>query len=204
VSATPLPVVTLDVSALPEHAFGHRSIMWWATMCMMAIEGTAFALAIASYLYLKGRVPEWPPGVPPPGLLWGTVNVGLLVASTWPNLLAKKAAERFDVSSVRLWMVIALAFAVAFNIVRIFEFQQLNVSWDTNAYGSMTWFLLGLHTTHVLTDLLDSTVLTAVLFRRRVDENSFVDVSENAMYWNFVVVSWLPIYAVIYLAPRVL
>jgi cytochrome c oxidase subunit 3 len=105
---------------------------------------------------------------------------------------------------VRLWMVIALAFAVAFNIVRIFEFQQLNVSWDTNAYGSMTWFLLGLHTTHVLTDLLDSTVLTAVLFRRRVDENSFVDVSENAMYWNFVVVSWLPIYAVIYLAPRVL
>jgi cytochrome c oxidase subunit I+III len=28
-----------------------------------------------------------------------------------------------------------------------------------------------------------------------------VDVSENALYWYFVVGSWLPIYAVIYLAP---
>ena len=52
----------LDVSPLPTHAFGHRSVMWWATMCMIAIEGTAFALAITSYLYLKGRVPHWPPG----------------------------------------------------------------------------------------------------------------------------------------------
>jgi cytochrome c oxidase subunit I+III len=30
----------------------------------------------------------------------------------------------------------------------------------------------------------------------------FVDVSENAVYWYFVVLSWLPIYAVIYGAPR--
>ena len=29
-----------------------------------------------------------------------------------------------------------------------------------------------------------------------------LDVSENAMYWYFVVYSWLPIYAVIYLVPR--
>jgi heme/copper-type cytochrome/quinol oxidase subunit 3 len=30
----------------------------------------------------------------------------------------------------------------------------------------------------------------------------FVDVSENALYWYFVVLSWLPIYAVIYWAAR--
>ena len=47
-------VVAIDVSALPTHAFGPRSLMWWATMCMIAIEGMAFALAISSYLYLKG------------------------------------------------------------------------------------------------------------------------------------------------------
>jgi heme/copper-type cytochrome/quinol oxidase subunit 3 len=202
VSATPA-AVALDVGPLPTHAFGHRSIMWWATMGMIAIEGTAFALAIAAYLYLKGRVPHWPPGVSSPGLLWGTLNVVILVASAWPNLLARKAAERFDLSGVRLWMAVALAFALAFNAVRFLEFRQLNVRWDTNAYGSVTWLLLGLHTVHVLTDFLDSTVLAAVMFCGQIDENRFVDVSENAMYWNFVVVSWLPIYAVIYLAPRI-
>jgi cytochrome c oxidase subunit III len=192
----------LDVGMLPTHAFGHRSVMWWATICMIAIEGMAFALAITSYLYLKGRVPHWPVGAPPPRILWGTVNVVVLVVSAWPNMMARRAAERFDLSGVRLWMAVALAFALVFNVVRFLEFGQLEVRWDTNAYGSVTWFLLGLHTTHVLTDFLDSSVLAAVMFFGRIDENRFVDVSENAMYWNFVVVSWLPIYAVIYLAPR--
>jgi heme/copper-type cytochrome/quinol oxidase subunit 3 len=140
-------------------------------------------------------------GAPPPRILWGTVNVVVLVASAWPNMLARRAAERFDLSGVRLWMAVALAFALAFNVVRFLEFGQLDVRWDTNAYGSVTWFLLGLHTTHVLTDFLDSSVLAAVMFFGRLDENRFV-VSENAMYWNFGVLSWLPIYAVIYLAPR--
>ena len=44
-------------------------------------------------------------------------------------------------------MVVCIAFAVAFNIVRVFEFRSLNVWWDTNAYGSVVWTLLGLHTT---------------------------------------------------------
>jgi cytochrome c oxidase subunit I+III len=193
----------LDVSLLPTSAFGHRSVMWWATMCMIAIEGTAFALAIMSYLYLKGRVPNWPPTGPVPGLLWGTVNVAILLASAWPNGRAKTAAEKRDLGGVRLWMAIALVFALAFNAVRFVEFSQLHVRWDANAYGSITWFLLGLHTTHVLTDLLDSAVLAGVMFFGIVDEQRFVDVSENAMYWYFVVLSWLPIYAVIYLAPRI-
>ena len=64
-------VLALDVSTLPTHAFGHRSVMWWATMCMIAIEGMAFALAISSYLYLKGRMPHWPGGAPTPGMFWG-------------------------------------------------------------------------------------------------------------------------------------
>jgi len=29
-----------------------------------------------------------------------------------------------------------------------------------------------------------------------------VDSAENAMYWNFVVIAWLPVYAIIYLLPR--
>ena len=35
-----------------------------------------------------------------------------------------------------------------------------------------------------------------------IEEKRFVDVSENSLYWYFVVLAWLPIYAVIYIAPR--
>ena len=38
----------LDVSGLPDHAYGQRSILWWATLGFCLIEGTAFALALVS------------------------------------------------------------------------------------------------------------------------------------------------------------
>jgi heme/copper-type cytochrome/quinol oxidase subunit 3 len=195
------PVV--DVAQLPDLGFGHRALMWWATLGVIAIEGSMFALMMTNYLYLKGRSPHWPPGVYPPALLWGSVNTALLLGSLVPNELAKKASERFDLRKTQLWLVVGIAFAIGFNAIRVLEFRSLNVWWDSNAYGSVVWTLLGLHTTHILTDLLDTLVLTVLMFTGPLEERRFVDVSENSFYWYFVVLTWLPIYALIYFAPRV-
>jgi len=192
----------IDVSPLPEYGFGHRSLIWWATLSMIAVEGTMFALVVTNYLYLKGRAPHWPPGVQPPYLLWGTINTVLMVLSAVPNELAKRAAERLDLHRVRLWMMVCIAFAIGFNVIRVYEFRSLNVWWDENAYGSVVWTLLGFHTVHILTDLLDTVVLAVMMFTGPLQERRFVDVSENAAYWYFVVGTWLPIYALIYFAPR--
>jgi heme/copper-type cytochrome/quinol oxidase subunit 3 len=62
--------------------------------------------------------------------------------------------------------------------------------------------LLGLHTFNLITDVADSLVLTAVMFKEPLEGKRFVDVAENSGYWNFVVVSWVPIYAVVYWGPR--
>lgn len=192
----------VDVSVLPSFAFGHRSILWWGTMGLIAIEGTAFALLIAAYVFLKWRVPDWPPGVAPPGLLWSTLTTVILLASAVPNELTKRAAERLDLPKTRLWIVVCVAFGVVFCVLRALEFTTLNVWWDTNAYGSIVWTLLAVHTAHILTDIVDTAVLALMLFTGPLDANRFVDVSENAFYWYFVVISWLPIYAVLYFAPR--
>jgi heme/copper-type cytochrome/quinol oxidase subunit 3 len=137
-----------------------------------------------------------------PDLLWGTVNTAILLLSCVPNELAKRAGERVDLRAVRLWLVVCLLFGVAFNAVRVVEFQHLNVRWDHDAYGSIVWMLLGLHTTHIVTDFLDSLVLAALMFIGPIEERRFIDVEENAVYWYFVVLAWLPIYGVIYWAPR--
>ena len=192
----------IDVSHLPGYAFGHRSITWWGVASLMAIEGMMFALLIVSYLYLKGRSPDWPPGFFAPVLFWGTLNTGVLLASAIPNHFAKQAARRMDLGALRLWLAVAIVFGLAFASIRIFEFQALNVWWDSNAYGSIVWVLLGFHTTHVITDVIDSIVLEAVLFIGPLKKWHFVDATENSIYWDYVVVTWLPVYAFIYLAPR--
>jgi cytochrome c oxidase subunit III len=196
------PDGALDASEMPSYAFGNRSLFWWATMGVIAIEGTVFVMMLVTYFYLRSRAEMWPLGVQPPELMWGTINTVIMLLSVIPNHWAKRAAKRHDLAATRFALVLALALAAAFLIVRIFEFMTLNCRWYTNAYGSAVWTLLGLHTTHLVTDFLDSTVLAVLLFTGPFEGKRFVDVFENALYWDFVVVAWLPIYAVIYWAPR--
>jgi cytochrome c oxidase subunit I+III len=192
----------IDVAHLPHYAFNHRSLMWWGGAAFMLIESTMFALLFTSYLYLKGRSPEWPPGYFAPILFWGTLNTAIVLASAIPNQLAKKAAERMDLRALRLWLGVTIGFAVAFTVIRVFEFRALNVWWDSNAYGSVVWVLLGFHTTQVLTDLMDSIALHVLLFTGPLKHSHFVDAAENSLYWHYVVITWIPVYAFLYLAPR--
>src|SRR3954468_10146522 len=113
---------TLDVGSLPPGAFGSRSLMFWGTLGIILIEGMAFAIAIGAYFFLATRLPHWPPdGIAPPALRFGTLNTLVLLASGAPNELARRAGERIDLRSVRIWMVVCLVFGAAFNAIRWFE-----------------------------------------------------------------------------------
>jgi cytochrome c oxidase subunit I+III len=198
----PPPARGLDVSGLPSFGFSHRSLVWWGTLGMMAVEATVFAMAIAAYFYLRSHAQVWPLAGLPPELWWGTVNTVLMLASALPNHFVKAAAEALDRRRARRWLAVCLALALAFLAIRALEFARLNTGWDNNAYGSIVWTLLGLHTTHLVMDTWDTGVLTVLLYRGPAQDKQMVDVSENAFYWYFVVLTWLPIYAVIYWAPR--
>jgi cytochrome c oxidase subunit III len=194
----------LDVSRLPTYAFGHHSLMWWGTLGMILIEATVFLMAIVTYFYLRELTPEWPPAGAPPALLFGTINTLVLLLSAIPNQWTKHVAEKQDLRKVRIGLVTCLAFSAVFLIVRALEFGALNTRWDQNAYGSAVYALMVLHTIHLITDVIDSIVLAVLMFTGPLEGRRFVDVSENALYWWFVVGSWLPIYATVYLAPRFL
>jgi cytochrome c oxidase subunit III len=192
----------LDVSALPSYGFSHRSLMWWGTQGLMAVESTVFALTVMCYFYLQSHASRWPPNEAAPALLWGTLNTALLLASALPNHWTKQVAERLDLRKVRIGLVVCTAFSLAILLVRVGEFSALNVRWDADAYGSVVFMLLGLHTVHLATDAFDTAVLTVLMFTGPIEGKRYVDVSENSLYWYFVVFSWLPIYAVLYWAPR--
>jgi cytochrome c oxidase subunit III len=191
-----------DVSALPDYAFGRRMPIWWGTLGYMGIEATGFVMAVAAYFYLAGQNADWPMAAHPPRLVWGTALTLLLLASEVPNVWVKRVAKRLDLRRARLGVVLMAVLGLAAIALRGFEFGALGVNWDTNAYGSIVWALLFLHTLHIVTDVAETCVIAAMLFIGPVDARRMVDVVENAEYWDFVVLTWLPIYAVIYWAPR--
>jgi cytochrome c oxidase subunit III len=199
-----MPRRELNVAEMPNVVFGHRTLIWWGTMGMMAIEGTMFAITIASYFFLRTRITDWPPGLMPPKLWAGTANTVIFLLSVWPAMLVKKVAEKGKLRPVQIGLVIMTAIGIAIMVLRVYEFRALNSTWDANAYASITWMLLGLHTVHLVTDWFDTAVLMVLMFTDKVEGKRFMDASENSDYWYFVVVTWLPIYAVIYFAPRLL
>jgi cytochrome c oxidase subunit 3 len=192
-----------DLTALPPHGLGTASVSWWGTLAFMLIEGTGFALSIVVYLYLMSLAPRWPLNAAPPDLLAGTTLTGLLVASLVPNIFLARWARNQDLLKVRIGLIVMSLLGVAPLILRAFEFPAMHIRWDQNAYGSIVWVMLGLHTTHILTDLVETLVLTCLMFSRHGDNpRRYGDVSDNAMYWNFVVATWLPMYACLYWVPR--
>ena len=192
----------LDVAALPSYGFGHRSLMWWGTAAMMAIEGVAFAFMVIVYFYLRALSDTWPYGAPAPDLLWGTANAVLILISAIPNIYTDKAAIDQDLRKVRKGLAWCCAIGLGLLVIRALEFTALNVGPTDSAYGSAVWVLLGLHTFNLITDYGDTLVLTTLMFKGPLEGKRFVDVAENAGYWDFVVLTWLPIYAVVYWGPR--
>jgi cytochrome c oxidase subunit 3 len=194
--------VVEDVSDLPTYGFRSRSGPWWGTLGFIALEGMGFALAIAIYLYLYQANAQWPLSAPPPNHWPATIITLVLLISLVPNAWAEKHATDHDLPAVRRDLVIMSLVGIVALAIRAYEFTQLNIAWDENAYGSVLWVVLGLHTTHLLTDLGDTLVLAVLMFTRHGQGRRFSDVDDNAFYWYFVVGSWLPLYVILYWVPR--
>jgi cytochrome c oxidase subunit 3 len=191
-----------NLAALPTSGYRLNDLWFWATLGFMTIEGTGFALACASYLYLMGTADQWPLNSPAPDLLWGAALTVLLLVSLVPNLIMSRAARRRDKAKTQFWAVVVFALNAAALVVRACEFPHLNTRWDQDAYGSIVWALMLLHTTHLITDFVDTAFVTLFLFTHPVDDERFSDVDDDAVYWAFVVVTWIPIYLLVYWAPR--
>ncbi len=193
--------IVQDVSELPTYGFRTRSSPWWGTLGFISLEGMGFALAAGAYLYLYYVSPQWPLG-PQPNHWPATVLTLVLLVSAIPNAWAARDAHNEDLPAVRRDLVIMCVFGFAAVGIRFYEFTQLGIRWDDNAYGSILWTILGLHAVHLITDLGDTVVLTVLMFTRHGKGKRFSDVDDNAFYWYFVVLSWLPLYVLLYWFPR--
>jgi cytochrome c oxidase subunit 3 len=193
-----------DVAELPSVTFGHRSLMWWGTLGFMVIEGWTLALVTAGYFYLRQNFNTWPPlRTPVPDLLIPTIGLALMLISLVPAYLASRAAYRLDTGGVRLWLTVSSVIALIIPVVRWYELWALNIRWDTNAYGTAAWTVVGLHASLLLLDVADTVGLTLFYWFKRMPSKAFSDTVDNSFYWYFMVLSWVPLYLIVYVGPRI-
>jgi heme/copper-type cytochrome/quinol oxidase subunit 3 len=64
------------------------------------------------------------------------------------------------------------------------------------------WSILIVHLAHILASTLETLNLGILTLRGPVVEKHFVDIGLNAVYWYFVALSWVALYAIVFVAPR--
>jgi heme/copper-type cytochrome/quinol oxidase subunit 3 len=137
-----------------------------------------------------------------PDLVIPTVNIVIMLASLIPMSLVDRAAHRMDRRGVTTWLLVTSGVGLVMVTLRVFDFGALNVRWDSSAYGSIAWAIVGLHTLLLVMELGETIGGTALMLTADVDTKHFVDAADNASYWTFTVLGWVPLYVVVYLLPR--
>jgi cytochrome c oxidase subunit 3 len=191
--------------ALPDQGFRHHAPRWWGNTLVLLLEGAGFAILAFTYLWIWRNFDTWPPtGTRVPELGVSTLNVAVLVTSVFPMSHAARLGLRHDKPRViGFWLLACAAFGIAAAILRLMEFYGVHTRWNANAYGTIVWTILTVHFAHILAATLETLVLGIVMVRGPVEEKHFVDITVNAVYWYFMALAWVGLFAIVYLAPRV-
>lgn len=195
----------IDVRHLPNLVKGSRAPLWWGMVMLLVIESAVVGTLITTYFYLRMNHAEWPPaGVDPPELLLPTVNTLVLLASSVPMYLADHGITQGKTRQLFWGMVGSIVLGLTFLTLKVVEYSDVSYHWDDHAYGSIVWLIIGFHSAHVASVILKSVFVAVLAWRGYFNAERLLGVQVNGLYWHFVVAIWLPLYAVVYWAPRLL
>lgn len=193
----------IDAARLPPHAHEHHAVLWWGIVGLMAVEATVFACLIGSFFYLQSGREHWPPdGTAAPHLLLPTLSTLVLLASIIPVRWADRAMAEGRQFPLKVAAPLSVVLGLVFLSIKAVEYSDIGFRWDSHAYGSIVWTMVGFHSAHVLVIVLKTLVVAVLAWREYFDRDNRVGVTVNGMYWYFVAAVWIPLYLTIYWASR--
>jgi cytochrome c oxidase subunit I+III len=185
-------------------AHGSQPPFWNGVLFLILIEAVVFGSLISSYFYLRAASAEWPQGgISNPDLLLPSINTLILMASSLPVYFADQGIRKGNQFRLRAGLVVGFILGALFLVLKYVEYSNLDYNWATNAYASISWTIVGFHSAHVVTLLLKTLVVGYFAFQGYFNEERNAGVQANGLYWHFVVLIWIPLYATLYLAPYV-
>jgi heme/copper-type cytochrome/quinol oxidase subunit 3 len=169
---------------------------------LVASEAVFFAAFLGIYAVSFTAAKVWPPaGIETPSIAVPTVGVVVLLVSGAAMALAMRHALRPEYQRAALlrWLAAALVCAVAFGVLTAIGYASLPFSVGQGIYESLFYMIIGLELAHVV----GGAVLLAVVMGRTWTGELALrrdPIQATAIYWYFVVVLGVVIYAVLYLA----
>lgn len=168
----------------------------------IASEAALFASFFAAYFYLRGTSTNWNPREfeIPIGLTF--VNTMILVSSSFTVMAAEGHLKKNQRRIFLAYMLLSVALGLTFLGGQLYEYNNFVHEGFRPGQGALpsTFFALtGLHGSHVLIGATLLTIATIRGFRGHYSHTNHVSLGAFSLYWHFVDVVWLFLFAVLYL-----
>ncbi len=162
-----------------------------------------FGASILAYAVIRSRAAVWPPAGMPrlPDTLW--VSTLVILASSVTMESARRAARAGRGRGLRTGMLLTTLLGVLFlasQTLNWFALVAAHLTAKANLYGFTFYILTGLHAAHVVGGLIPLAVVTARAFRGRYSAEFHPGVEYCAIYWHFLDVVWVVMFAVLMLS----
>jgi heme/copper-type cytochrome/quinol oxidase subunit 3 len=198
-SATEMPVALPPLEARPSG----RSLGWWGTVCLIATEGTLFALLLFGNFYLRAKHAHWPlDHIAPPELQKSGVRTVVLLSSTLPVTVAEWAAKRGKRRMAATGLALTILMGAFFLATHVDEYLTTwkDFTPNTDAYGSVFYTITGFHALHVLIGVIILCFLLWRLLAGHYSDGKAEAIETGILYWHFVDVVWIFVYSSLYLS----
>ncbi|WP_334144214.1 cytochrome c oxidase subunit 3 [Rhabdothermincola sp.] len=192
--------------AHPDHAtntgISNTKLAMWL---FLASECLLFGGLITTYLLYKHPLPGSGPGphdvfdIP-----FTSASSFVLLMSSLTMVLAVSAIERGDHHRLRVWLVGTALLGATFIAGQVYEFTVFyneGLGYTTSRFSSAFYTLTGFHGVHVTVGIIMLVSLVLLSLRGRLPEHRSETVEIVGLYWHFVDVVWILIFAVVYLIP---
>jgi cytochrome c oxidase subunit 3/cytochrome o ubiquinol oxidase subunit 3 len=176
-----------------------------AMWLFLGSECLLFGGLITTYLLYKIPKPGTGPG--PQQLFdipFTSISSFVLLMSSLTMVLAVSAIERGDLQRFRLWIIATALMGAVFISGQAYEFQtfvQEGMGYTTNRASSAFYTLTGFHGVHVTIGIVMLMSVLILSYRGHLHRHNAETVEVVGLYWHFVDVVWILIFAVVYLIP---
>ena len=177
-----------------------RKIAMWA---FLASDCMFFGSLIAAYLVSHGRAVVGPYPDDVFDIPFTSISAFVLLMSSVAMVLALWGIQHNNMRVFRVWILATGLLGLVFLGGQIYEFTEFyrhDLTPQQNIFGSAFFVLTGFHGTHVAIGVIWLFSLFLASFRRGlVTQQKSLNIEIAGLYWHFVDIVWIIIFAVVYL-----
>ena len=186
---------------LPVGPIGRLGLGFWGVGTLVATEAALFCYLLFSYYYIGAGAQTGWLLERSPSLKLALPNTLLLLASSGAAWFGETGVLTRRRGRALTGFGAALIMGIGFALVQGLEWKAKPFQIGASSYASLYFVTTGFHMAHVIAGLI---VLAALLLWTALDYFSprrRLAVSAGVLYWHFVDIVWLFVFATYYITP---